>query len=722
MRKILLILICLFVISNALFSQNKWVLKDSVIKFPANFGSWIQRNVGKYNPLSEPIGTKVQSFQLKEVVDFNKDGYEDLCMELYLRIFDTNNPSNSTKYQDSLMNYYKGIFINQKNGTYLLDTNYIIHGRGAIWYGDFGDFNGDGLMDYYNNCYYYEYDQANKDKLFYKYENNNASPSHVYFNNGKGFDRVDLDTVDMISGNSDVVDINKDGRDEIIAIPGAKFIVYQYNPLTKQFDKKFGNLNDSINKKYGGNIKFLNFKEIIDNKINLTLSYNYNGKKEDWMLDILQINLNDSSFKVMSSFKHPSFFLNDGSIAMAGIADKKDVFKYEDLNGDNSKELIFLGPFSFKTPLNIFQSNERMGINIIENNIVNTTKYWNYDTTEIGFRLGGYIEDLNADKISEIIAEEWIYDASKNYFGYYYALDSGKYIKKFIDVANKNIIIKSPINTKYKTWSNDFNKDGSSDIIIYDPESVMTSYMYTSINCKDIISKPTFNTNKFSFCTNDSLKLSINHVNKGDTLKWYYGSKSDLSNVSNKTFLDSTKLFVTRTDSLGCMASSDTVQITKNSPPVAPVLSRDTSNYLVSTTFNTIWYKDGTLITDTAQKIKPTIAGSYTAKTTQNGCASMMSAAYYYLVTDIINLENGEYIKLAPNPFQGTLNFDFNIKGYQYLNLEVIELSTGNKVDQRRGVYPGSSLQFNGLNAGTYLIRVISSDNKVNYQFKMVKL
>ena len=54
-------------------------------------------------------------------------------------------------------------------------------------------------------------------------------------------------------------------------------------------------------------------------------------------------------------------------------------------------------------------------------------------------------------------------------------------------------------------------------------------------------------------------------INKGDTLKWYYGTKSDLTNVSNKTFTDSTKLFVTRTDSLGCVISSDTIQIKKYS-------------------------------------------------------------------------------------------------------------------------------------------------------------
>lgn len=219
-------------------------------------------------------------------------------MELNLRFFDTNNPSNPGKYQDSLMNYYKGIFINQKNGTFLLDTNYIIHGRGAIWDGGFGDFNGDGLVDYFNNCIYYEFDPKNKDSLFYRYGRNDGSPSHVYFNNGKSFDRIDLDTIDLISTNSDIIDINNDGRDEIIATVSAKFIVYQYDIQNKSFIKRFNNINEYINKKYGNTIKFMNFKERFNNSILITLSYNFTDKKEDWMIDILNINLSDSSITV----------------------------------------------------------------------------------------------------------------------------------------------------------------------------------------------------------------------------------------------------------------------------------------------------------------------------------------------------------------------------------------------------------------------------------------
>jgi hypothetical protein len=236
------------------------------------------------------------------------------------------------------------------------------------------------------------------------------------------------------------------------------------------------------------------------------------------------------------------------------------------------------------------------------------------------------------------------------------------------------------------------------------------------------VAKPIFNTSKFSFCTGDSLKLSITNINKGDSLRWYFGNKSDITNVSNKTFIDSTKLFVTRTDSLGCLISSDTINLIKYPIPSPPTISRDTANNLISNVGRVTWFKDGTQISDTTQKFKPTSAGSYSVKTTQNGCISAMSSPYYYLVTDIVRLSNGEFIKLTPNPFINFVNIDFVVKGHQRLNIELFSASTGAKVATRIGITAGSRLTFNELNPGIYFIRVATPDMKVSHQFKMVKL
>jgi len=154
-----------------------------------------------------------------------------------------------------------------------------------------------------------------------------------------------------------------------------------------------------------------------------------------------------------------------------------------------------------------------------------------------------------------------------------------------------------------------------------------------------------------------------------------------------------------------------------------PFIAKDTSNSLVSSSqIKNIWYKDGVALTDTTQKIKPTVPGSYTIKTSQNGCVSSLSTPYYYLVTDIINLSANEFIKLAPNPFINQLNFDFIVKGYQRLNLEVFDIATGTKVASQPNLTSGTKITLGQLSAGTYVIKVTSNDNKIAYQFKMVKL
>jgi hypothetical protein len=106
----------------------------------------------------------------------------------------------------------------------------------------------------------------------------------------------------------------------------------------------------------------------------------------------------------------------------------------------------------------------------------------------------------------------------------------------------------------------------------------------------------------------------------------------------------------------------------------------------------------------------------------QNGCFSAMSSPYYYLVTDIVQFNYGEFIKLIPNPFINNMNIDFVVKGHQRLNIEVFSSSTGARVASRIGVTAGSRLTFNELNPGVYFIRVASPDLKVSHQFKMVKL
>jgi hypothetical protein len=140
-RKILLIFLIITSLFNELHAQ-KWIVKDSILVFPQGFSSWLKRNnggidsaapgMGNYNGQIGSIGTN----QGVDLFDFNKDGLPDLTFQLF--------PSNNITRE-----YLKGIFIQNTNGKFVLDTNYVIKGKGDMWLGGFGDFNGDGLTDYH---------------------------------------------------------------------------------------------------------------------------------------------------------------------------------------------------------------------------------------------------------------------------------------------------------------------------------------------------------------------------------------------------------------------------------------------------------------------------------------------------------------------------------------------------------------------------------------------
>ena len=231
-----------------------------------------------------------------------------------------------------------------------------------------------------------------------------------------------------------------------------------------------------------------------------------------------------------------------------------------------------------------------------------------------------------------------------------------------------------------------------------------------------------------SYCQSATAVALTANALTGHSLVWYNSQSAGTASITTPTpstsSVGNVDYFVSQVNaSTGCESTRSKLSITINAVPAVPTLSRDTANYLVSTAkAGNIWYKDGVAITDTTEKIKPTVAGSYTVKASQNGCTSVASTAFYFLITDIVNLSADEFIKLAPNPIRNQVNFDFVVKGYQRLNLDVFELSTGTKVVSKPNLAPGTSLQLGQLSAGTYVFRISSNDGKFMHQIKMIKL
>lgn len=217
-------------------------------------------------------------------------------------------------------------------------------------------------------------------------------------------------------------------------------------------------------------------------------------------------------------------------------------------------------------------------------------------------------------------------------------------------------------------------------------------------------------------------------ASSGSTLNWYGsnatgGTASVSAPTPATTSAGTLNYYVSQVaTATGCESPRSNLVVNVYNIPTAPVLSRDVDNYLIANSSGITWYKDGVQLTDTAQKIKPSVGGFYTVKTTQNGCTSAMSTSYYYLITDVINISSDEFIKLAPNPFINQLNFDFVLKGYQKLNLDVFNIATGGRMASLQNLTPGMPIYLGQLSAGTYYVKVSSNDGKINYQFKLMKL
>ncbi len=315
----------------------------------------------------------------------------------------------------------------------------------------------------------------------------------------------------------------------------------------------------------------------------------------------------------------------------------------------------------------------------------------------------------------------------------------------FCQNSASSLLYAKPDNGNYLNWytSNQIGANASKDPINAITNDTITKFYYVSqvsnlSNCESPRAKITVKINPApsspsvkdtSYCINDNIDTLKVTPTFGNTILWYGtsatgGTATNTVIKPNSSVVGTSSYFLSQiTLATGCESLRSKISITINPIPAAPTLNRDTAGNLVSSISSALtWYKDGVKISNTNAIYKPTAVGNYAVKVTENGCPSLFSNTYYYLVTDIIRLSWEEFIKLTPNPFINFMNIDFVIKGHQRLNIDVYSAATGAKVASRVGVTAGSRLTFSELNPGVYFVRVSTSDFKVSHQFKMVKL
>jgi hypothetical protein len=151
-------------------------------------------------------------------------------------------------------------------------------------------------------------------------------------------------------------------------------------------------------------------------------------------------------------------------------------------------------------------------------------------------------------------------------------------------------------------------------------------------------------------------------------------------------------------------------------------LDNDGATLVSSAVAGNQWYRDGVELAGAiAQRYKPLSSGNYTVRSIVEGCAGPLSDAYPFTVTGLLDLGNGRYIKLYPNPIPGNqlLNVDWSLGALVKQVRVTVRDNNGREVsrhvlDRREGrIRIGGSagayhLEFRWVDAGRNEVRLMS--------------
>lgn len=145
----------------------------------------------------------------------------------------------------------------------------------------------------------------------------------------------------------------------------------------------------------------------------------------------------------------------------------------------------------------------------------------------------------------------------------------------------------------------------------------------------------------------------------GNSLVWYGtsavgGTGSSTAPVPSTAVAGLTDYYVSqRNTANGCEGPRAKISVMVKPTPAKPLIALDGDGVTLvsSTPTGNQWFRDALEISGaTAQRYKPSVSGIYTVRSTENGCTGPLSDAYPFTVTGILDLGNGRFIKLYPNP------------------------------------------------------------------------
>jgi hypothetical protein len=252
----------------------------------------------------------------------------------------------------------------------------------------------------------------------------------------------------------------------------------------------------------------------------------------------------------------------------------------------------------------------------------------------------------------------------------------------------------------------------SGDIIVTNPAGSDTLSGFRFI---PVISK----NGPLVFCQDKSVTLSSS-ASKNN--QWIKDGQAINGAVATTFEVHKSGTYSVQTTSNGITTSSDSSIVVNVITIPTPVITKEPGNILLSAaSTGNQWYLNENLIPGAVnQTYQPATGGSYTVRNTSNGCTSDFSVPYNFTLTGLINLGNGQYINLYPNPIKDQLNVDWNINGMPLLNIQITDLQ-GKQMFMKNNLHSGSPVNISQLPPGILLIKIFTDDGKISETVKVVK-
>jgi hypothetical protein len=222
-----------------------------------------------------------------------------------------------------------------------------------------------------------------------------------------------------------------------------------------------------------------------------------------------------------------------------------------------------------------------------------------------------------------------------------------------------------------------------------------------------------------TFCQKESVTLTST---AGNNNQWFKDG-APISNAAGNTLqVNTSGSYSVQTTNEGITTSADSDVIVTVKNVATPTILKDAGNNLVSSaTTGNQWYLNGTIIPGgSGQEFKPSQSGNYTVQSTSGGCPSDFSTPFNFALSGLVNLGNGQFINLYPNPVKGQVNLNWNIDGMPLLNIQVKDLK-GNQLLIKTNVHSGTTIDLSNLPSGMLLLKVYSNNPKVNNTIKIIK-